>query len=52
MSAEHAAAIKDGTVALPTDFRETFLNPCHPKRWKTTATALPSDDDRAILDSA
>ena len=45
MSAEHAAAIKDGTVALPTDFRKTFLNPCHPRRWKTTTTALPSSDE-------
>ena len=44
MSAEHAAAVKDGTVATPTDFRTTFMNPIDPKRWKTTTTALPAAD--------
>ena len=44
MSAEHAAAIKDGTVATPTDFRTTFMTPIDPKRWKATSTALPAAD--------
>ena len=44
ISAEHAAAIKDGTVATPSDFRETFLKPIDPKRWKTTSTPLPAAD--------
>ena len=45
MSAEHSAAIKDGSLVTPTDFRATFINPIDPKRWKATSTPLPSADD-------
>ena len=44
MSAEHAAAIKSGTVVTPTDFRATFTTPIDPKKWKTTTTPLPTAD--------
>ena len=45
MSAEHSAAIKDGSLVTPTDFRATFIKPIDPKRWKATSTPLPSADD-------
>ena len=44
MSAEQAAAIKDCTLATPTDFRATFIKPVVPTRWKATTTPLPSAD--------
>ena len=44
MSAEHSAAIKDGSLVTPTDFRATFIKPIDPKRWKATSTPLPSAD--------
>ena len=50
MSAEHSAAIKDGSLVTPTDFRATFIKPIDPKRWKATSTPLPSaDDDRFTI---
>ena len=45
MSAEHSAAIKDGSLVTPTDFRATFTKPIDPKRWKITSTPLPSADE-------
>ena len=30
MSAEHSAAIKDGSLVTPTDFRATFIKPIDP----------------------
>ena len=45
MSAEHAAAIKDGSLVTPTDFRATLIKPTDPKRWKITSTSLPSADE-------
>ena len=45
MSAEHSAAIKDGTLVTPTDFCATFIKHIDPKRWKVTTTPLPAADE-------